>query len=108
MIHLDSYVDDHHPDDPYPLPESSAGPLELRTMGDACPCCGGTDYYCATQVDRIGRMADSADNYLALLELNMPQEMKLDALTTGIRELSRDLKALYEELSGENPWDQDR
>lgn len=32
--------------------ECTAGPLELRTMGDACPRCGGTDYYCAEEVDR--------------------------------------------------------
>lgn len=31
---------------------STAGPLELRVMGDPCPRCGGTDYYCAEEADR--------------------------------------------------------
>lgn len=31
---------------------SSAGPLEVRVMGDPCPCCGGTDYYCVEQTER--------------------------------------------------------
>ena len=58
------------------------------------------------EIDRIGRLADVADNYLALEKLNMPIEMKLDAFKTGLRELSRDIKALYVELAGENPWEE--
>ena len=59
------------------------------------------------EIDRIGRLVDTADNYLALDKLNMPIEMKLDAFKTGLRELSRDLKALYVELAGENPWEEE-
>lgn len=58
------------------------------------------------EIDRIGRLVDAADNYLALEKLNMPIEMKLDAFKTGLRELSRDLKALYVELADENPWEE--
>ena len=59
------------------------------------------------EIDRIGRLADAADNYLALEKLNMPIGMKLDAFKTGLRELSRDLKALYVELADENPWEEE-
>ena len=56
------------------------------------------------QLDKLGRLADSADNYLALNELPMPDSIKVDGMKTGLAELSEELKALYVELSGENPW----
>ena len=27
--------------------------MKLRTMGDPCPDCGSTDYYCATEVNQV-------------------------------------------------------
>ena len=30
----------------------TAGPLQSRVMGDPCPHCGGTDYYCMDEADR--------------------------------------------------------
>ncbi len=32
-------------------PVCIAGPLKICIMGDSCPACGGTDYYCAEEVD---------------------------------------------------------
>ena len=52
----------------------------------------------------IGRLADTADNYLATLELPMPDAQKLDSLRTGMLEISKALKELYVAVVGENPW----
>lgn len=54
--------------------------------------------------EKIGRLADTADNYLATLELPMTDAMKLDSLRTGMREISKTLKEIYVSMVGENPW----
>ena len=56
------------------------------------------------EVEVLGRMADKADNYLGMAELPLPDSMKIDGLIQGLAELSEELKALYTELSGNNPW----
>ena len=54
--------------------------------------------------EQIGRLADTADNYLATLELPMTDAMKLDSLKTGMQELLESLREIYVEMTGENPW----
>ena len=56
------------------------------------------------QLRNLGAMADQADSYLALVDAPMPKSLQVDAMKAGLRELSQELKALYVELSGENPW----
>ena len=56
------------------------------------------------QLSTIGELADKADNYLGVAALPMPDSVKVDGLNQGLTELSEELKSLYIELSGENPW----
>jgi len=56
------------------------------------------------QLRNLGAMADQADSYLALVDAPMPDSLRVDAMKAGLRELSEELKALYVELAGENPW----
>jgi hypothetical protein len=61
MIHLDSYVDDHHPDDPYPVVDwtgqlcpyiDCAWWCELWAEGwYQCPNCGRYFYACESDSD---------------------------------------------------------
>ena len=34
-------------------PVTTWGHLQPRTMGDPCPNCGGTEYYCVQMVDQV-------------------------------------------------------
>ncbi len=54
------------------------------------------------QLDRIGRLADKADNYLStsLLTILSPTT-HVDGLTVGMREIRDEAQALYRELGGE-------
>ena len=56
--------------------------------------------------EQIARLADTADNYLATLEIPMPDAMKLDSLRTGMLEISQALKEIYVSVVGENPWEE--
>jgi hypothetical protein len=49
----DSYVDRFFPDDEPPELGTFWGHMEPQTMGDPCPICGGTEFYCAHMVERI-------------------------------------------------------
>jgi len=39
--------------------------VRLRTLGDPCPDCGGTDYYCATEVNKVLDWYDKRLNLVA-------------------------------------------
>ena len=56
------------------------------------------------QLEKLGRLADKADNYLQWAYNPAPDSLKIDAMKTGLAELSEELKALYIELGGSNPW----
>ena len=57
------------------------------------------------QLLTLGTLADKADNFLAWATTpGAPDHLKIDAMKTGLTELSEGLKALYIEVSGTNPW----
>jgi hypothetical protein len=60
------------------------------------------------QLDRIGRLADTADNFLQYAEgpfaNAVPAAIRFDALRVGLTKLREDLKALVVEVGGEDPW----
>lgn len=53
---------------------------------------------------KVGDIADSMDNILAATELVLPAEMHKEQMKLKIEEWSRQLKAIYVEVTGENPW----
>ena len=56
------------------------------------------------QLEIIGvRIADKAENILALEFI--PQDMLVDAMRVALEEIMRDARALYVEISGDNPWE---
>lgn len=54
--------------------------------------------------DRIGRLADTCDNVVQASYLPMPADFHLAQLRIAIREMSKNLKALHVDITGENPW----
>lgn len=58
----------------------------------------------ADQLDRLGRLADKADNFTHASKLPMPDSIHKQALTDGMNDIRDALRLLYIEVSGENPW----
>jgi hypothetical protein len=54
--------------------------------------------------ERIGKLADEADNYIVATQLNVPAQIHLTGLTGGMHSLGTALKQIHVELSGNNPW----
>ncbi len=75
--------------------ESTAGPLELRVMGDPCPRCGGTDYYCAEEADRhlAHLQAEVERRRDQVHELQAEGTRRLQALLGETRQQLADIRA---------------
>lgn len=56
-------------------------------------------------IERIGELADSCDNYLALDTPFMPRHLLLDGMKTGLKEVRDVLRGIYIEATGDNPWE---
>ena len=54
--------------------------------------------------ERIGRLADTADNYLQWGSVPAVDHVRADAMKNGLEVISTELKALYAELTGNDVW----
>lgn len=54
------------------------------------------------QVDRIGKLADKADNLLAALTLPVSPAIHLEGVKGGLEEIKQEAGELYRELGGED------
>ncbi len=55
---------------------------------------------------KLGRLADTADNLAGASKLPMRAEMHVEQLRSGLERMSKELKALYVAMSGDNPWEE--
>jgi hypothetical protein len=53
---------------------------------------------------RIGTLADRTENFMQWQNAAIPPQIKLDAMWHGLKELEVELKLLYIELAGNDPW----
>lgn len=61
----------------------------------------------ATKVaERIADVADRADNYFAAAQLPMTAQIHQERLAIGMEKIRNNLRALYVELTDENPWEE--
>lgn len=56
--------------------------------------------------EKIGELADRLDNLLAATNLPLSPEFHLRQVKVGLEEISKELKAIYKEITGESPWDE--
>lgn len=54
--------------------------------------------------ERIGRLVDKTDNFLALKGLHLCAETMLEAYEQALNELRKELYDLHQELGGEDVW----
>lgn len=55
---------------------------------------------------KLGKIVDKLDNYLAAADLSgLPPEFHLRQLKAGLSDMSKELKALFVDFTGDNPWD---
>ena len=59
------------------------------------------------QLEDLGRIADMADNYRAAAGMQLPASMHIECLRTGMAAISEQIKGIYVEASGANPWQLD-
>ena len=52
-------------DAPEEHPPTARGHMQPRTMGDPCPVCGGTEYYCTHMVDLV--LSNENNNFDAVI-----------------------------------------
>lgn len=57
------------------------------------------------QLDALGQIADSCDNYAGAAKLPLPPAMHAEQLKIGMERLSERIKQLHYDISGENPWE---
>lgn len=58
------------------------------------------------QLDRLGRTSDKADNFTHAVKLPLPDSLHKQQLAEGMQKIRDELRALYVEVSGENPWEE--
>lgn len=56
------------------------------------------------QLERLGQLVERVDNLVHAGKIPMPDKLRVTALTEALPGLHSDLKALYVEIAGEDPW----
>jgi hypothetical protein len=57
------------------------------------------------QKDKFGRLIDTLDNLAHALTLPIPDSIHVEAIRESLPEKVEDLKKIYQEVTGENPWE---
>ena len=57
------------------------------------------------QKDKLGRLCERVDNFAHAVRLPISAELHMKALREAIPEICAELKGIYRELTGEDPWE---
>lgn len=57
------------------------------------------------QLDKIGRLADAADNLIAASRLAVSPVIHVEGLRGGLVEIRAALREIYTEIANDNPWE---
>lgn len=55
--------------------------------------------------DKIGEWADTINNLLGATQLPMPAQFHLEQITLAMALMRDEMRAVYAEATGENPWE---
>lgn len=56
-------------------------------------------------IETIGRLADDADNALAMSQMKLPERLHIEGMQGTLQKIRDELRAYYIEATGENPWE---
>jgi hypothetical protein len=56
------------------------------------------------QLDKLGHLVDRVDNLVHAGAIPMPDKLRATALAEALTDLHSELKMLYVEIAGEDPW----
>jgi hypothetical protein len=57
------------------------------------------------QLERLGQLADTANNLHGALQLPMPPQFHVEQMKGQLLDLRNDLRDLVREVGGEDPWE---
>jgi hypothetical protein len=55
--------------------------------------------------ETLGQLIDSLDNFAHALKMPLPPQMHVEVLSKSLPEKVKELKSVFVEITGENPWD---
>ena len=58
------------------------------------------------QLEKLGKLIDRIDNVTHAGMIPMPDKLRLQAIGEFLPELHSELKSLYVEIAGDDPWDE--
>lgn len=58
----------------------------------------------AEQLEELGRVVDLANNLVAASQLKVNPHIHIEGMRGGLLSIEEALRALYVEISGEDPW----
>lgn len=56
------------------------------------------------KLEKLGRIIDGIDNLAHALQLPLPDNMHIECLRSSLPEKVEELKKVFIEISGNNPW----
>lgn len=56
------------------------------------------------RIEKIGQLSDTIDNLLHAMQLPLPPKMHLDSLKGNLESVRDELREIYTEETGDNPW----
>lgn len=54
--------------------------------------------------ESLGELSDRVDNLIGALQLPMPPQFHVDRLKAALPEIRNDMREIYLNETGENPW----
>lgn len=86
---------------------AQGGNFVKEALGWPDQLCHDTPSWWKDGLEEIGKLADTADNLLAATNLPVSDRVHILGLKGGIGKISARLKAIYVDLSGSNPWNEE-
>jgi hypothetical protein len=59
------------------------------------------------RIEKVGQLSDTIDNLLHAMQLPLPPQMHLSSLKGNLESVRDELREIYTEETGENPWLED-
>lgn len=83
---------------------AQGGNFVKEALGWPDQLCHDAPEWWQTNIEKIGKLADTVDNLLAAMSLPVSPKIHLDGLRDNLARLSLELKEIYQNVTGHDPW----